>query len=78
MRETEFQHCKTVSLHFGSPQIANFRKRKRSIVNEQLLGEILRLYIYEKLSMRDIADMLSVSHMTVYRALNDSELEVRI
>lgn len=58
--------------------IASFRKSKKRIVDENLLGEILRLYFCERKTGRQIADMLSVSHMTIYRALGDPELEVFI
>jgi predicted DNA-binding protein YlxM (UPF0122 family) len=36
----------------------------------------VRLYIIERLSLRKIADLLGVSHMTVHRAICDPELEV--
>jgi transposase-like protein len=42
------------------------------------LGEILDLLIVEKLSIRDIADLLGVSHMTVYRTLGRSGAEIAV
>lgn len=36
----------------------------------------MRLYIEERMSIRDIADLLGVSHMTVYRMLNRQRLAV--
>jgi transposase-like protein len=40
------------------------------------LGEILDLLVVEKLSIRDIADLLGVSHMTVYRTLERSGSDI--
>jgi predicted transcriptional regulator len=42
------------------------------------LGEILQLLVVEKLSIRAIADLLGVSHMTVYRALGRSDVEMLV
>jgi predicted transcriptional regulator len=42
------------------------------------LGEILDLLVVEKLSIRKIADLLGVSHMTVYRALERSDVEMLV
>ncbi len=42
------------------------------------MGEILDLLIVEKLSIRDIADLLGVSHMTVYRTLGRSGAEIAV
>ncbi|MBI2079398.1 helix-turn-helix domain-containing protein [Candidatus Micrarchaeota archaeon] len=63
-----------VSLYFGAPQKrSNFGK-----VDGELLSEILRLYLVERLSFRRIARLLNISHMTVYRAIADPDLEVLI
>ncbi len=42
------------------------------------LSEILKLLIEDRLSIREIADLMGVSHMTVYRALGrvDAEMEL--
>jgi DNA-directed RNA polymerase specialized sigma subunit len=42
------------------------------------LAKVLNLYFIEKLSMRKVADMLGMSHMTVYRMLSDPNLELLI
>lgn len=47
-------------------------------MDNRLLNEIFRLYIFERLSIREIADLLGMSHMTVYRAMNDPSLRVMI
>jgi predicted DNA-binding protein (UPF0251 family) len=40
----------------------------------QELEMAVRLYFEEGLSVRDVADVLNVSHMTVWRALNKLSL----
>ncbi len=50
---------------------------KRSYDHEQLT-RVLRLYFIEKMSMRKVADVIGVSHMSVYRMLSDPTLEVLI
>ena len=52
--------------------------RPRKVQNQQQLAEVLRLYFIEKLSMRRIADVIGVSHMSVYRMLSDPNLELLI
>jgi len=52
--------------------------RPRAGVNEKRLTEVLRLYFLEKMSMRQVADIVGVSHMSVYRMLSDPNLELLI
>jgi len=52
--------------------------RPRNGVNEQRLSEVVRLYFLEKMSMRQVADIVGVSHMSVYRMLSDPDLELLI
>ena len=54
------------------------RGRPRKACNQELLSEVLRLYFIEKKSMRQIAAMVGVSHMSVYRMLSDPTLELLI
>ena len=56
----------------------NKGKKGRPRKIDSRLGEILNLLIVEKLSIRDIADMLGVSHMTVYRALGRADVEMLV
>lgn len=67
-------------MYFGSTPliIVNQRKKRKGIVDARLFDRILKLYFYERMSLREIADVLGVSHMTVYRALNNPETEVLI
>ena len=43
------------------------------MIGEQELAIIDRLYLEECMSVRDIADMVGVSHMTVWRAIKEFE-----
>lgn len=54
------------------------RGRPRKLADRQKLSEVLRLYFVEKLSMREVADLLGVSHMSVYRILSDPDVELLI
>jgi hypothetical protein len=54
------------------------RGRPRRAYNQEQLTEVLRLYFVEKLSMRRVADIVGVSHMSVYRMLSDPSIEVLI
>lgn len=54
------------------------RGRPRRGFNEERLAEVLRLYFVEKLSMRQVADVVGVSHMSVYRMLSDPNVELLI
>ena len=52
--------------------------RPKKGMSEQKLSEVVRLYFLEKLSMRQVADIVGVSHMSVYRMLSDPNLELLI
>lgn len=54
------------------------RGRPRRRYNQSQLSEVMRLYFLEKLSMRQVADVLGVSHMSVYRMLSDPNVELLI
>ncbi|MEW6035313.1 MAG: helix-turn-helix domain-containing protein [Candidatus Micrarchaeota archaeon] len=54
------------------------RGRPRKVFNQTQLTEVLRLYFVEKMSMRQVADILGVSHMSVYRMLSDPNIELLI
>ena len=54
------------------------RGRPRRAYNQEQLTEVLRLYFVEKMSMRKVADIIGVSHMSVYRMLSDPNIEVLI
>ncbi len=40
----------------------------------EMAAEVLRLYMLERLSLRKVARVMGISHMTVYRLLNDSDM----
>lgn len=44
--------------------------------NREMAAEVLRLYLLERMSLRKVAKVLGVSHMTVYRVLNTSNIEL--
>ncbi|MEW6749284.1 MAG: hypothetical protein AB1295_06275 [Candidatus Micrarchaeota archaeon] len=54
------------------------RGRPKKSVDKELLSEVLRMYFVEKLSMRKIADVVGMSHMSVYRMLSDPTVELLI
>ena len=54
------------------------RGRPKKRYDRGQLAEVMRLYFVEKLSMRQVADMLGVSHMSIYRMLSDPALELLI
>ncbi len=54
------------------------RGRPKRAYNQEQLGEVLRLYFVEKMSMRKVAEVIGVSHMSVYRMLSDPTIEVLI
>ena len=54
------------------------RGRPRKTQSPQMLNEVLNLYFVQKLSMRKIADVLGVSHMSIYRMLSDPNVELLI
>jgi DNA-directed RNA polymerase specialized sigma subunit len=54
------------------------RGRPKKEPSPDRLAEVLRLYFVEKLSMRQVADVVGVSHMSVYRMLSDPDVELLI
>lgn len=54
------------------------RGRPRKGQNDTQLAKVLNLYFIEKMSMRKVADILGVSHMSVYRMLSDPNIELLI
>ncbi len=45
---------------------------------DAMVQEVLQMYFVERLSMRKIATILGVSHMSVYRMLSDPNVEILI
>lgn len=62
----------------ASDAFAARRGRPKKSVDKELLGAVLRMYFVEKLSMRRIADVVGVSHMSIYRMLSDPSVELLI
>ena len=58
--------------------VAARRGRPRKLQSKDQLAQVLKLYFVEKLSMRKVADVLGVSHMSIYRMLSDPNLELLI
>ena len=54
------------------------RGRPKKGYDPQQFLEVMRLYFVEKLSMREVADLLGVSHMSIYRMLSDPNVELLI
>ena len=54
------------------------RGRPKKAVNPGRLSQVLRMYFVEKHSMRQIADILGTSHMSIYRMLSDPSIELLI
>ncbi|MBU0532625.1 helix-turn-helix domain-containing protein [Candidatus Micrarchaeota archaeon] len=52
------------------------RGRPRKVQENEQLTQVLRLYFVEKLSMRKVAEVMGVSHMSVYRMLSDPNVEL--
>ena len=46
------------------------QKGRPPVIGEHELALIDRLYMEERMSVRDIADVMGVSHMTVWRAVS--------
>jgi DNA-directed RNA polymerase specialized sigma subunit len=54
------------------------RGRPKKVQDQERLAEVLRLYFIEKMSMRQVADVVGVSHMSIYRMLSDPAVELLI
>lgn len=52
------------------------RGRPRKVHQQEQLSQVLQLYFVEKMSMRQVAEVIGVSHMSVYRMLSDPNLEL--
>lgn len=59
-------------------ELPSRRGRPRRGYDRERLTEVMRLYFLEKMSMRQVADILGVSHMSVYRMLSDPAVELLI
>ena len=57
---------------YASPK----RGRPRKAHSEARLQEVLYLYFVERLSMRRVAEVVGLSHMSVYRMLSDPNVEL--
>jgi|WetSurMetagenome_2_1015567.scaffolds.fasta_scaffold424725_1 hypothetical protein len=57
---------------------ASRRGRPKKACNEERLAEVVRLYFLEKMSMRQVAEVMGVSHMSIYRMLSDPAVELLI
>ncbi len=52
------------------------RGRPKKLQSKEQLTKVVRLYFIEKLSMREVAKVLGVSHMSIYRMLSDPNVEL--
>ena len=52
------------------------RGRPKKALTQEKLDKVLRLYFVERMSMREIADVLEMPHMSVYRMLSDPNVEL--
>lgn len=50
---------------------------KMKVIDEQKLRKIVHLIFVERYTLRAAAEAMQVSHMTVYRALQNAEIQVR-
>jgi transposase len=60
----------------AAPPVPRRRGRPRKVHKQEQLTRVVQLYFVEKLSMRKVADVLGVSHMSVYRMLSDPNVEL--
>ena len=58
--------------------VAHKRGRPRKLQGPEVLEKLVQMYFVERMSMREVADNLGVSHMSVYRMLNDPAIELLI
>jgi len=49
---------------------------RRKVLSDEALADILDLYFENRFSVRKIADLIGVSHMTIHRALANVEVEL--
>ena len=54
------------------------RGRPKKACDQEMLAQVVRLYFLEKMSMREVAEVIGVSHMSVYRMLSDPAVELLI
>ncbi|MBU0586522.1 helix-turn-helix domain-containing protein [Candidatus Micrarchaeota archaeon] len=61
----------------SSPEfsVSNSKKRK---IDERKLYQIVHLLFNERLSPREIAKQLGVSHMTIYRAMANTDFMLKV
>jgi len=52
-----------------------FGNAKKRAIDEHKLQKIVHLIFFERCTLRGAADALGVSHMTVYRALQDADIQ---
>jgi transposase len=57
---------------YASPR----RGRPKKARSETRMQEVLHLYFVERLSMRKVAEVVGMSHMSVYRMLSDPNVEL--
>jgi hypothetical protein len=69
MEEGQQQPYQKADLYFGASS-------NKKIIRETLLADVLRLCFIERRTPRDIADILSASHMALFRAISDPDVEV--
>ena len=58
------------------PYGSSRRGRPRKALSETRMQEVLHLYFVERLSMRKVAEVVGMSHMSVYRMLSDPNVEL--
>jgi predicted DNA-binding protein (UPF0251 family) len=51
-------------------------RQRAKVIDEQKLLRIVQLIFLERYTLRDAADTIGVSHMTVYRALQNANIRV--
>ncbi|MBI5223102.1 hypothetical protein HY990_01640 [Candidatus Micrarchaeota archaeon] len=70
----------SVSIPLGSTYMVSVNKkgRFRKSFDSKRFEEIVRLYFLEKLSVRKIASLTGLSHMTVYRMLSDPNVAILV
>lgn len=59
-----------------APYASPRRGRPRKARSETTMQEVLYLYFVERLSMRKVAEVVGMSHMSVYRMLSDPNVEL--